>query len=255
MTIHHIRNATMIIESNNHVILIDPMIGDVGTAAPPFSFIRFKPKKNPIVPLPEGTMALIEKTTHCLITHQHADHLDKAAIAFLKEKQLPITCSIRDKEDLQKKGLKIDNCIEYHKTSEFLSGSIEGIPARHGYGYVAKPMGNVMGYFIQLVDEPSIYLSSDTIYTETVQKVLLNQKPDISVVACGAAQLDIFKPLLMTIEDITRFIEDAPHKVICNHLEAVNHCPTSRDVLSLHLKAKGLLDKCWIPADGDQRAY
>ena len=209
MIIHHIRNASMIIETSDHVLLIDPMIGDVGTAAPPFSFIRFKPKKNPIISLPKGAMDLIEKTTHCLITHQHADHLDKAALDFLRENNTPVTCSHLDKEDLNKKGLQIVNSIEYHKTHDFLGGSIEGIPARHGYGYVAKPMGNVMGYYIQLPNEPSVYLSSDTIYTEDVQNTLLIKQPDISVVACGSAQLDIFKPLLMTIEDITRFIGDA----------------------------------------------
>ena len=255
MTIHHIRNASMIIETNDHVLLIDPMIGDVGTAAPPFSFIRFKPKKNPIVPLPKGVMDLIEKTTHCLITHQHADHLDKAALDFLRAKQIPISCSHLDTEDLLKKGLHVVNSIEYNQAHDFLGGSIEGIPARHGYGYVAKPMGNVMGYYIQLPNKPSVYLSSDTIYTEDVQNVLLNKQPDISVVACGSAQLDIFKPLLMTIEDITRFIVDAPYQVICNHLEAVNHCPTTRKGLKEHLISKGLIEKCWIPEDGDQRSY
>lgn len=255
MTIHHIRNATMIIESKDHVLLIDPMIGDIGTAAPPFSFIRFKPMKNPIVSLPDGAMDLIKKTTHCLITHQHADHLDKAALDFLREKQIPVTCSSLDKADLEKKGLNVINSIEYFKSHDFLGGSIEGIPARHGYGYVAKPMGNVMGYYLKLPNEQSVYLSSDTIYTEDVQNVLLKKQPDISVVACGSAQLDIFKPLLMTIEDVTRFIEDAPHQVICNHLEAVNHCPTTRKGLKQHLDSKGLVEKCWIPADGNQRSY
>ena len=82
MKVHHIRNATMVIEFGDKVLLIDPMIGDVGTAAPPFSFIRFKPRKNPTVPLPSGIDTLLNSVTHCLITHRHADHLDKAALTF-----------------------------------------------------------------------------------------------------------------------------------------------------------------------------
>jgi L-ascorbate metabolism protein UlaG (beta-lactamase superfamily) len=245
----------MIIESKDHRILIDPMIGEKGTAAPPFSFIRFKPVKNPILDLPWGAMDLIKKTTHCLITHLHADHLDKAAIEFLKEEQIPVTCSHLNEKELKSKGLNVVLSIEYWKASAFLGGTIKGIPARHGYGYVAKPMGHVMGYFFDLPEEPSLYLSSDTIYTKDVKKVLLQYQPDISVVACGSAQLDLFKPLLMTLEDILKFVHDAPAQVICNHLEAVNHCPTTRAILKETLKQHTLLSKSWIPDDGDFKDY
>ena len=86
MKIHHIRNATMVIESNGIMLLIDPMIGKKGSAAQPFSYLRFKPVKNPIINLPEGSTELINKCNHCLITHLHADHLDNAAIVFLRKK-------------------------------------------------------------------------------------------------------------------------------------------------------------------------
>ncbi|MEM1003312.1 MAG: MBL fold metallo-hydrolase, partial [Bacteroidota bacterium] len=244
-----------VIESQDKILLIDPMTGKKGTAAPPFSIIRFKPIKNPILDLPNGAMELIEKTTHCLITHLHADHLDKSAVTFLKDRQIPITCSSLDKKELIKRGLNIVNTIEYWKSSEFLGGTIEGIPARHGYGFVAKPMGNVMGYYIKFPNEESVYLSSDTIYTADVKKVLTEYKPDISVVACGSAQLDLFQPLLMTMEDIVRFVKDAPNKVICNHLEAVNHCPTTRLKLKSILQSERLLEKTWIPNDGDIKDY
>lgn len=111
-------------------------------------------------------------------------------------------------------------------------------------------MGNVMGFYIKFPNQPSIYLSSDTIYTESVKKVLNEFKPDISIVASGTAQLDLFKPLLMTIEDIVKFVENAPGKVICNHLEAVNHCPTTRIKLKEELNNKNLMHKVFIPTDG-----
>lgn len=255
MKIHHIRNATMLIESQDQTLLIDPMLGDIGASAPPFSVIRFKAKKNPIVGLPEGAENLINQSTHCLITHQHADHLDADAISFLKRIQVPVTCSKLDAKDLSKKGLNIVNEIDYWKTSKFLHGTIKGIPARHGYGFIAKPMGNVMGYLISFPEESSIYLSSDTIYTDKVEQVLKEDRPDISVVACGSAQLDLFQPLLMTIDDILRFIKEAPNYVICNHLEAVNHCPTTRESLKQRLQQEGLLEKVWIPDDGEAKTY
>ncbi len=251
MKIHHIRNATMVIETGDRVILIDPMLGRRGTAAPPFAVIRFKARRNPILDLPANAMDIVNKTTHCLITHLHPDHLDEAGMDFLRSKNIPVTCSIKDEKVLRKRGLNVTATVEYWKQSDFLGGTIEGIPARHGYGFVAKPMGNVMGFYIELPDEKTLYLSSDTIYTPDVDRVLREYKPDIGVVACGSAQLDIFKPLLMTMEDIIRFVQNAPSKVIANHLEAVNHCPTTRKGLREVLIKEGLAEKTMIPEDGE----
>lgn len=250
MKIQHIRNATFIIETETEVILVDPMLGKKGSL-PPFSFIRFKSKRNPTVKLPDNTKSILEKVTHCIITHNHPDHLDIAAEKYLKSKNIPVTCSVLDEKTFHKKGLNVVNTLEYWNKTPFLNGTIEGIPARHGYGFVAKPAGNVMGFFIQLPSQPSVYISSDTIYTEDVDKVVREYKPDISVVAAGSAQFDIFKPLLMTVDDIVKFVENAPNKVIANHMEAVNHCPTTREKLRSILNEKNLLHKTYIPENGE----
>ena len=192
MKIHHFRNATLAIEVNDLVILVDPLLGTKGHM-PTLTLFRFKPQRNPTVPLPKVTSSILERVTHCLITHKHPDHLDKAGEQFLRERKIPVCCSIKDEKLFRKKGLHVVQTIDYWTKSSFLGGQIEGIPALHGYGYIAKPMGNVMGFFIQFPDQPSIYLSSDTIYTDDVHKVLTEYQPDISVVACGSAQLDIFK--------------------------------------------------------------
>lgn len=251
MKIHHLRNATMVIETKDKVILVDPMLGAKGTAGPSFTLFRYKPKRNPILDLPSNAMDIVNKTTHCLITHLHPDHLDKEAEKFLKSNNTQIICSAKDEKTLRKRGLNVTQTINYWEPSEFLGGTIEGIPAVHGYGFIAKPMGNVMGYYLQLPNEKSIYLSSDTIYTEAVDKVLKDYKPDISVVASGRAQLDLFKPLLMTMEDIIRFVKNSPKKVIANHLEAVNHCPITREELRSELIKNGLIEKAFIPKDGE----
>jgi len=250
MKIQHFRNATMLIEANDKVILVDPMIGPMGTM-PTFTLFRFKARKNPIVPLPDICKPVLERVTHCLITHQHPDHIDKEAEEYLSQRKIPVICSVKDDAAFKKKGLNVVQTIDYWKRVDFLGGIIEGIPAKHGYGFISKPMGNVMGFYIELPNQPSIYLSSDTIYTDAVDKVLKQYKPDIGVVACGTAQLDVFKPLLMTMEDIIKFVRNSPGKVITNHLEAVNHCPTTRKRLKKELGNKGLLDKTFIPEDGE----
>ncbi|WP_439479868.1 MBL fold metallo-hydrolase [Chryseobacterium aquaticum] len=255
MKIHHLRNATLVIETGNKVILVDPMLGKKGTAGPTFTLFRFKPQRNPIVDLPNNAMEIVEKTTHCLLTHLHPDHLDKEAENFLKSRQIPVICSVKDEKALRKKGLNIFQTVDYWQETEFLGGKIQGIPAVHGYGFVAKPMGNVMGFYIELPNEKSIYLSADTIYTEDVHKVLTQLKPEIAVVACGTAQLDVFLPLLMNMEDILKFVKNAPNNVIANHLEAVNHCPTRREDLRKAVTELGLIEKIFIPKDGESKVY
>jgi len=250
LKIHHFRNATLVIETEKDVILVDPMLGKKGSMAT-FTYFRFKARKNPIVSLLESCNVILKKVTHCLITHKHPDHLDKDGERFLIENNIPITCSYRDEKLFKSKGLNVVQTLHYWDKVSFLGGFIEGIPARHGYGFIAKPMGNVMGFYIELPEQKSIYLSSDTIYTSAVEKVLKKYKPNISVVACGTAKLDLFQPLLMKKEDILKFVKNSPEKVIANHLEAVNHCPTTRIGLKKELDEKKLSKKVFIPIDGE----
>jgi L-ascorbate metabolism protein UlaG (beta-lactamase superfamily) len=255
MKVHHIRNATMVIESGNNFILVDPMLSKKGLLGPPLTLFRFKPLRNPTVELPDNAMTIIKKTTHCLITHLHPDHLDEPAELFLKENNIPVICSIINEAQLRKKGLNVTQILEYWKESSFLGGKIQGITAVHGYGIAAKIAGPVMGFFIELPNERSIYVSADTIYTDDVHKVLTQLKPDIAVVACGRAQFDIFPPFLMLMEDILKFVRNAPNKVLANHLEAANHCPTKRSDLRKEVSNIGLTDKVFIPMDGESISY
>lgn len=250
LNIHHIRNATMILETEKDVILIDPMLGDIGIM-PSFTLFRHKARKNPTVPLPKNVELILSKVTHCVITHLHPDHIDRAGIQFLIENNIPTSCSIKDEKSLIKRGLNITQSLKYWEKQEFLGGTIEGIPAKHGYGFVAKPMGNVIGFYIKLPEQKSIYLSSDTVYTDSVDKVLKNYKPDISVLACGTAQFDLFKQLIMNIDDILKFVENSYGKVIANHMESINHCPLTRKELKTILTDKQLINKVLIPEDGE----
>lgn len=254
MKLHHLRNATLVIETETDVILVDPMLGK-RKKIPPFTFFRYKPKRNPLVALPKNSRDILSKVTICLITHLHPDHIDKAGEVFLRRKSIPVICNIKDEKALTKRGLNIIQRLNYWESQPFLNGKIIGIPATHGYGFIAKLMGNVMGFYIELPNEKSIYVSSDTIFTEHVQKVLIEHKPDIAVVACGTARLDIGQPLLMKMNDILKFAALAPNQVFANHLEALNHCPTTRSQLRLALTENNLLSKVSIPEDGECVSY
>ncbi|VXC07462.1 Beta-lactamase superfamily domain-containing protein [Flavobacterium sp. 9AF] len=240
----------MVIETEKEVILIDPMLGAQGFM-PSFTLFRHKYKKNPTVALPHNAKSILEKITHCLITHQHPDHIDSSGVKFLIERNIPVTCSIKDEKAFKKRGLHVTQTLKYWEKQDFFDGTIEGIPAKHGYGFVSKIMGNVIGYFIQLPNQKTIYLSSDTVYTDSVDKVLKIYKPDISILACGTAQFDVFKQLIMNTEDILKFVKNSSGKVIANHMESINHCPLSRKELKKILIENNLTNKVFIPEDGE----
>ena len=250
MKIHHIRNATFVIETGNNFILIDPMLGEIGFM-PPFSFFRFKAKRNPTVDLPNNYEAILDKVTHCLITHLHPDHIDSAGRGFLTKNNIPVICSIKDAKKLKKDGLNIVSSLEYWQEDTFLGGTILGTPAKHGYGFITSITGNVIGFLLELPNEPSIYISADTIYTDAVDKILLENKPDITVLAAGNAQFDFGKQLIMNPEDIVKFVKKSPNKVYANHIESLNHCPMTRRQLKSLMEEHNLLDKVFIPEDGE----
>jgi L-ascorbate metabolism protein UlaG (beta-lactamase superfamily) len=259
MKLHHLRNATFVIESGENYIVIDPMLSEKGKL-PPFAWFRHKPERNPIVSLPDNASQILDKVTHCLITHsqtfgikalQHTDHLDTAGESFLKNKNIPVMCREQDAAYLKKYGINVETTLTYWAPKQLLGGEITAIPAQHGHGWNHNLMANGAGFYLQLSDEPSIYISGDTVYTKEVERALTELKPDIAVVAAGSASLDVGGPILMSLEEIVTFARTAPNKVIANHLEALNHCPTTRSQLKHTLEKNGLLSKTFIPDDGE----
>ncbi len=263
MKIHHLRNATFVIESGTHYILIDPMLCKKGVL-PPFARFRHKSQKNPLVSLPENASEILKKVTHCLITHsqkfgikalQHTDHLDAAGEAFLRENNIPVVTREQDTSSLKKYGLSVEVALSYWQPVEFLGGEITAIPALHGHSWIHNLMANGAGFYLQLPGEPSIYISGDTVYTKDVERTLTELKPDIAVMAAGSASLDISDPILMPLEELVTFVQTAPKIVIANHLEALNHCPTTRLLLKQTLEKNGLLSKTLIPDDGEVLSF
>ncbi len=263
MKIHHIRNATMVIESGAHYTLVDPMLGDRRTL-PAFARWRHQPRRNPMVPLPANANAVLDQVTHCLITHsqkwglkalQHTDHLDEAGASFLQRKQIPVVTRFQDTAYLHKMGLRVARGIHYWEPAPFLGGKLVAVPARHGHGWIHNLMANGAGFFLDLPGEPSIYIAGDTVFTKEVQRALTELCPDVAVMAAGSASLDVGGPILMPLEELMTFVSVAPKRVIANHLEALNHCPTTRSQLRSELDRRELSAKVTIPQDGETIAF
>ena len=198
--------------------------------------------------------------TLCLITHSqklgielltHSDHLDDPGKSFLRENKIPVVCRQHDAAYMRKKGITVEAALNYWHPSPLLGGEITAVPAQHGHNWIHHLMANGAGFYLQLPGEPSIYISGDTVYTDEVERALIEFKPDIAVVAAGYAGLDVGGPLLMSLEEILTFIRTAPNNVVANHLEALNHCPLTRSQLKQALETNGLLSKTFIPDDGE----
>lgn len=252
MQIHFLRNATFILQNHDHHILVDPMLGKRGHL-PPYSIFRHPLRRNPLVDLPANATSALKNVTTCLITHcrfGHFDHLDKAGAEFLRKRQIQVYGNHLDANYLIKKGINFTP-IKLKQTIDFCSGTLTSVKTEHGYGWIGKMMGPGMGYIVRLPNAPSLYISGDTVLTDSVRQVLCDEKPDIAIVAAGGASLDVGKPILMPMAELLEFGQLAPQHVVAIHMEALNHCPITRTELRIEYEKAGLSERLFIPEDGE----
>jgi L-ascorbate metabolism protein UlaG (beta-lactamase superfamily) len=251
MRIHLIRNATLVVHTDTQHILVDPMLGPEGSL-PPFALFRHAPRRNPITPLPANADAALQHLTAGLVTHcrrWHLDHLDRAGARLLTRRRLPTYCHHLDSTYLEQRGI-VTHPLRPNEWQAFLDGRIMPVETQHGYGVIGKLMGPGLGYYVELPQEPTLYISGDTVLTPIVRHVLTELRPDVSVLHAGVASLDVGKPILMSLPEMLDFIRMAPGQVIATHMEALNHCSLTRARFWETVTQAGLAHKTQLPADG-----
>lgn len=252
MRIQQIRNATIIVELGVNRVLVDPMLARKG-ALPSLRLFKDR-QRNPTVDLPQASSEALEAVTHCLITHcqkGHFDHLDRAGTRWLRERQLPVICTPHDAPYLTRCGLNVQPLPEGHECPvPFLGGTIRTLRCTHGMGMVGRLMEHGVGYLIELPGEPRLYLAGDTLLTPTVRDFVQQHQPQICVVPAGGARFDLGGDVIMGLSDVLEFMSLSEGVVIANHLEAINHCPVTREALASAAAGTGSADRLLIPADG-----
>jgi len=256
MKITQIRNATILIETTiegkQQGILVDPMFAPMG-AIPSLKYATTSRRRNPLVELPSNMDELKTRVTCCLITHcqkGHFDHLDRTATKWLRENNIPIYCSTQDSAFLRKKGLEVhelDPAIENH----FMNGSIELIPCLHGKGVIGKMMAHGYGYHIQLPDEPSLYITGDTILTDEVKAFVTRTQPDTIVLPAGGANFDLGGEIIMGLSEAIEMGELATGQLVANHLESLDHCPVTRESIQSEIRVRDWEHRFFVPEDGE----
>ena len=250
MKIHFVRHATFAFEMGGVRVLVDPMLGEAGTAPAVPNTPNERP--NPLVDLPFGDevlLDLIENTDAVLVTHTHNDHWDERARELIPKDRL-VLCQPEDEARISGAGFAnvsaVDPGLAWKGLRFFRTGG------RHGTGEIGAQMAPVSGFVIRAEGSPSLYVAGDTIWCEEVEEALLAHRPDVVVVNAGAAQFLEGDPITMTAEDVVRVCRAAPEaRVIATHMEAINHCLLTRADLAEAIEDQGLSDRVGIPADSE----
>lgn len=261
MQITQLRNATALLEFQSQGrpvgLLVDPMLAPRGSL-PALRYLGKGRQRNPIVELPEGTDALLQRVTHALITHcqrGHFDHLDRAGKRFLRERQIPVICMPRDADYLAQRGLLVWPLAGPGRQPWALGGHVTPIPCVHGTGWVGRFMEHGHGYLLELPGEPSVYLAGDTMLTPTVRDCLARLQPTVSVLPAGGARFDVGAEILMDAADMAEAAQLAHGTLVVNHLQALDHCPTTRAAVRQLAVDGGWANRLWVPEDGESRDF
>ncbi len=247
MNLQLIRNATLRVTYNNHIILIDPYF------APKHSLRSYTGKSpNPLVDLPMSIDEILAGVELVVISHLHSDHFDSVAQERVP-KHLPIFCQPGDENFIRGKGFQNVTPVEEYVTWENIS--LSRTPGQHGTTEkTIDLMKNVSGFVFKGPGEPNFYWAGDTIWYTPLEDVIQFHQPNVIVThSSGAVWEDDPHPIVMNAEQTISVCRFAPNAyVVATHLEALDHGQVSRAELRAAAESAGLSPyQLFIPEDGE----
>lgn len=246
MKIQLVRHATLWLEYAGSSILVDPMFSDSGIN-PPIADSG-DDRRNPLVPLPRDVNEWLSPDA-VLVTHLHRDHWDEAAAEALP-KASPIFCQPGDRAAIAASGFA--QVTEVQASASYRGISIHRTEGRHGTGEIGRKMGPVSGFVLRAEGEPTLYVAGDTIWCEEVRAALDTHRPDVTIVNAGGARFAVGDAITMEADGVIAVARYAPYtRVIAVHMDSINHCRVTRDILRRRLADEHLLERVAIPQDGD----
>jgi L-ascorbate metabolism protein UlaG (beta-lactamase superfamily) len=246
-TIQLVRNATLLIEYGGKRILVDPMLSPKG-AIESWAGIQ----RNPTIELKMPAEDVVKDVDLVMVTHTHEDHFDKVASNTL-DKSIELIIQPADKDYFLKEGFSNTTVIDDNKLWNGIT--IYRIDGQHGTGKVLEMMGKTSGFILKAKNQPTVYIVGDAIWTDEIKKNIKKFKPDYIVVNSGGALIKGFEntPIIMNeAQTMTLIRESGKAKVIAVHMDALDHCRTTRSSLSQKAGELNIgKDKLIIPQDAE----
>lgn len=249
LKIQLIRNATMKISYAGQTILTDPMFSVKG-AMDPFVGIA----RNPTVDLPMQVESILKGVDSVIVSHNHPDHLDKAASEAISKGML-VFCQPGDEEKRKEEGFKKVHPVETSLKWKGITLTRTG--GKHGSGKILGLMGKVSGFVLQSEGEPTVYWVGDSVWCEEVEKTLEQFKPNIIITHSGGATIPGYEPILMDAAQTIHMVNAAPEaKIVAVHLESLDHCTVTRERLRQMADEAGVAaNRLIIPENGETISF
>lgn len=242
-----VRNATLLIDYAGKRILLDPMFSPKG-ALGCWSGKGETPAVDLTMPIDEITKDL----DFVLVSHAHIDHFDDVAASSLN-KTLKLFSQPADKQFFLNKNFGNTEAIA---DSLIYNGiTLIRTDAQHGTGKMLQAMGEASGFVLKAEGMPVIYIIGDGVWTQGIYDNIQKYRPDYIVVNSGGAIMPggyDATPIIMDERQVMALVqENGEAKIIAVHMDAVDHCRTTRSVLRNEAKRWHIgTDKLIIPEDG-----
>lgn len=255
MKITQLRNATIKLEYNGIVFLIDPMLSKKGTY-PPVDNDHGNTERNPIVELPMPVGDIIEGIDAVIVTHDHIDHWDGAAEELIPKDMVIFVQGEPDASLIKKVGFTNVRVLENNIL--FKDVSLTPTVGQHYENEAVKDVlekefntSRTMGVVFEATKEKKLFFTGDTIWFDGLKKELDNHQPEVIVMNAGGNGFSQGR-LILDDKDVLKIHEEMPHAIlIASHLEGVNHWTVSREDLRKLRKDHNLDNILMIPDDGE----
>jgi len=255
----HIRNATGKIIYNGLTLLVDPILAPKGEY--PGSDIADTPERklmrNPLIDLPLPVEEILKNIEAIILTHTHLDHWDPVASKIIP-KYIPVFVQhIWDKKLLLSQGFEDVRVVGLNTVFKGITitktGGQHGSDDMFSSSQFAESIGESMGFVLRAPNQKTIYFAGDTVWHEYVEVALKKYNPDYIILNTGDARFDGFKgSLIMGTEDVKKcydFCKSA--KIITVHMDAINHCVCTREMMRKYVDENKLKDRVFVPKDGE----
>ena len=238
-----IRNATLKIQYNDKLFLVDPSL------SPKNSFMSFVvPDKNlnPTVDLPMSIEEVTNDVDAVLLTHAHPDHFDEAGRSAF-DPAIPFFGQPFDQKVLEESPYTNVSLVEEKTVYE--GTTIIRTEGKHGPDELLENLGGSSGYVLQAEGYPTVFIIGDCLWDEDIQKAIELYQPEIIVANTGGASWGGAK-ILMDENSVVELAKFAPKAtIVAVHMEALDHCTTTREMVAKKAKEEGV--RILTPKDGE----